>query len=562
MKIEKMIASKDSITWILGKVKKRLPVIGLLIGVSILNAYLGVLFALSTKGVIDSTVNGEYNSLAYAALKLGLIIFGQIAGNVVYRHLYDKLEADLDRDLKSQFMHIILQGEYADVAAYHSGDLVYRLNGDIRIVVSAIMSVFPGLASLLMQTIAVVVVLSGISYYFTALLILLCVVVAGGGLLFRGLLKQLNKDINQASGKISGFFQETIEKLLIVQALDVAPQMEQKSENLLETRWQFQRKRKNVGIATYTGLSFLGYLVSFITLVWCAYRMMHGQMTFGELTATTQLADRLEAPVYYLPGLIRQLLNMGSSADRLKELEGIRPADTDRSIDAVAEYAVMDAIMAERLTFGYGRDTVLNQVNFTIPKGSLTVIVGHSGIGKSTLLKLLLGIYTPESGGIYLKGRGHRTPVAQRTRGMFSYAPQGNLLLSGTLRENLTFASPKATEEEIWQAIYVSGMDEYIAQLPDGLETQLGENAAGLSEGQAQRLSLARAILSRAPILLLDEVTSALDGETEKVVLSRIRELKNRTCIAVTHRMAVLDLADWQVKITKNGVESGPVKRG
>ncbi len=213
----------------------------------------------------------------------------------------------------------------------------------------------------------------------------------------------------------------------------------------------------------------------------------------------------------------------------------------------------MTAICAENLSFAYDRDAVVHHASFALPKGSFTVITGPSGIGKSTLLKLLLGIFKPDCGSLYAQTGQTRVPIDRSTRSLFAYVPQGNLLLSGTLRENLTITRPNATESEIMQAVHVSAMEEYLEQLPDGLDTVLGESGAGLSEGQAQRLAIARAVLGGAPILLLDEITSALDVETERTVLTRIRQLPDRTCIAVTHRPAALELADWQLRVSESG---------
>ena len=184
----------------------------------------------------------------------------------------------------------------------------------------------------------------------------------------------------------------------------------------------------------------------------------------------------------------------------------------------------------------------------------IAVITGASGIGKSTLLKLMLGVFVPEEGQLYALCQGERTPLSRGTRGLFAYVPQGLFLFSGTLRENLLISNPKATEEELERAVYVSAMDGYLSQLPEGLETVLGENGAGLSEGQAQRLAIARAVLSGAPILLLDEITSALDGETEELVLERIARMEDRTCVVVTHRPAALRLADWQLEVSDKTV--------
>jgi ATP-binding cassette subfamily B protein len=214
----------------------------------------------------------------------------------------------------------------------------------------------------------------------------------------------------------------------------------------------------------------------------------------------------------------------------------------------------MDHLCARGLRFSYDRDCVLDQAEFELPKGDFAVVTGSSGIGKSTLLKLLLGVYAPEEGRLYLRCGREQLPLDRSTRRLFAYVPQGNLLLSGSLRENLTIVKPNASAEEIRQAVYVSGMEEYLQQLPAGLDTVLGENAAGLSEGQAQRLAIARAVLGGAPVLLLDECTSALDAETESLVLQRLKALPDRTCIAVTHRPAALEMCDCQLHISEGKI--------
>ena len=272
-------------------------------------------------------------------------------------------------------------------------------------------------------------------------------------------------------------------------------------------------------------------------------------MTFGTLTAISQLISQVLGPVTNMSGIGPQFAALSAAAERLMELDAICQLEQPERKEPTALYESASAIRGEKLTFAYDRDYVFDHADFVLPKGSFGVIVGHSGIGKSTLLKLLLGIFPAEEGGLYLDTENGPVQIDRTTRKLFAYVPQGNLLLSGTLRDNLTVTKRDATQEEIDRAIYISAMDAYLPTLPQGLDTVVGENALGLSEGQAQRLSIARAILSDAPILLLDEATSALDDETEKAVLRRIQQLPGKTCIAVTHREAAMQIADWSLEM-------------
>ena len=294
----------------------------------------------------------------------------------------------------------------------------------------------------------------------------------------------------------------------------------------------------------------MSYGAGFLALVWCSYLLLQGQMTFGSLTAVIQLVNQIQSPFVNLSGVLPKYVAMTASAERLMELEEIQGEAPPIQEKPKSLYRRMDAIRAEHLSFSYDRDQILQDAGFSLPKGAFAVITGPSGIGKSTLLKLLLGIFRSSGSSLYMDCQGQKVPLDRSTRRLFAYVPQGNLLLSGSLRENLTIVNPNATEQQLQQAIYVSTMDEFLPQLPEGLDTVLGESGAGLSEGQAQRLAIARAVLGGAPILLLDECTSALDEATEEKVLQRLKSLPGRTCIAVTHRPAARNLCDWQLEVS------------
>ena len=544
--------------WIANQMRRRIPAILLLTLASMGHALFGVCFALGSRGVIDSAVAGNSALFYRACLWQASIIAGIIICLTISRHLTDRLNADLERDWKQKLLHGLLCGEYAEVKSYHSAELLNRLNNDVNRVNDGVLSILPSAASMLTKILAAVAVLGYLDIRFAVLIGLLgCIVFTATGMMRRRL-KELNKYVSEHDGKVSGFLQEIMEKILMVQAMDVSREVERRADELLDDRYVIQRKRKNVSLLTNTGISLTSYGAGFLALVWCAFRLLHGQMSFGSLTAVIQLVNQLQSPFVSLSGVLPKYVAMIASAERLQELENIQAEAKCSQLDVHALYREMRSIRAEELGFSYDREPVMRNTEFNLPKGAFAVVTGPSGIGKSTLLKLLLGVFHPDQGGLYLELGDRQIPLDRSLRRLFAYVPQGNLLLSGTLRDNLTIVNPDASEEELRRAIYVSAMDEFLPGLPQGLDTKLGENGTGLSEGQAQRLAIARAVLGGAPILLLDECTSALDETTEQKVLQRLKELPDCTCIAVTHRPAALALCDWKLEAGNGKITAIP----
>ena len=547
---------RSVLLWIARRVRGRIPAILGMTAAYVGHALFSVYFALGTRGVIDSASAGDPGRFSRACLCQVGIIAAILLCLTVFRHLRDRLAADLERDWKRSILHGLLHGDYAVVSGFHSAELLNRMNNDVAKVNEGILTVLPNTAGMLTRLVAAVWVLGTLDPGFTALVFALGMVLIFSTGVMRRRLKELNKQVSEHDGKVSGFLQEVMEKLLMVQAMDVSAEVEHRAEVLLDGRYEIQRKRKNVSLLTNTAVSILSYGAGFLALGWCAWQMMQGNMSFGSLTAVTQLVSQLQTPFVNLSGMLPKYIAMTASAERLMELEAIQGEPAPLEEDPGALYRRMDSIRAEGLTFSYDRDRILEDASFCLQKGTFAVITGPSGIGKSTLLKLLLGVFRPEAGELCLKCGAGKLPLDRGTRRLFAYVPQGNLLLSGTLRENLTIVNPRAGQKEIEQAIFVSAMDEFLPQLPLGLDTPLGESGAGLSEGQAQRLAIARAVLGGAPVLLLDECTSALDGETEKKVLLRLRELPDRTCIAVTHRPAAIALCDCRLEVSGGKIKT------
>lgn len=534
--------------FVLRRIRKRLPSLIVLIFINIANGILSVSFAMGMKNVIDCAVAGQKEAFTRACVIQGVVALLWLLGLLLNRHLREKLAAQLDRDWKKRLFHGLLHGDYADVSAYHTGELINRFNNDVKAVDDAVMAIFPSLAAMVTQLVAAIIALASMEPVLTAVILACGVVVVVLTTLIRKPLKRLQKRLSRQEGRISGFCQEILEKLLMVQAMDVAEEVERRSEKLLDQRYALQMKKKSFSVLSASFIQTLAVGASFVVLVWGASGILGGTVTYGTLMALIQLVAQVRMPVVNLSGVFTQYVGLVAAADRLMELEDIFGQPAAPVDDPQALYDKLESIRAENMTFAYDRDPVFQNANIAIPKGQFGVITGHSGIGKSTLLKLLLGIFRPQEGKLFLQTREEKIPLDRSTRGLFAYVPQSNLLLSGSLRENLLLTRPQATEDELRQAVYISCMDDYLDTLPQGLETAIGENAMGLSEGQAQRLSIARAVLSQAPVMLLDEATSALDPDTEQKVLSRLLAT-GRTCIAVTHRPAAVEMSSWQLEM-------------
>ena len=544
--------------WVYRKVRKRVP---LLIFAAMLTAaisYAGVQFSLTTKAVVNNAIAGDSHALTVSCVTLLCLSMFSLLGNLLSQFLAANTREGLERDFKHSILHHILNCDYSTICGLHSGDLIQRLDGDASTVYSGVMGFSVGIIGLVTSLVTAVVALLRIAPGFTIAFGFAGLVLGSSTFLFRKLLKKLSKDSSRANGAVMGFLHESISKLMIIQALDVSREVERRTDGVLDDRWYVRRKQRNVQALSRFGFSIITSASYLVTMVWCAWKLRAGEITYGDVTAMVSLVSTVRNAAMSLPHSFPRLFAMSAACDRIMELENL-PIQTEPDPEKTrAVYENMTGFTAEHLSFAYDRELVMKDVSITVPKGGLSVIVGQSGIGKSTLLKLLLGLYRPKGGTLVIDTPDGEIPVDRGTRSLFCYAPQGNFLLSGTLRENLTLTNPKATEEEIRHALYVSAMDEYVATLPEGLETVLRENGAGLSEGQAQRISLARAILSGAPVLLLDEVTSALDAVTEQTVLERITALPGKTCIAVTHRPAALALASHVIEVTEEGMTISP----
>jgi len=511
---------------------------------------LGVTFALTSRYVIDAAVAKDISMLTSSAIRLFIIIAAQIGIKLLGQSIEVSVTARLNINLRSHLFSSILKSDYSAQAAYHSGDLLTRLSNDTSIISSGIISLVPSVLALCVGLVYALYSLMRLDMSFAVILLVGGIILLITISAFRNIMKKLHKRVQETEGIVRSFWQESLGSILMIKVFGIESNINQKNNKLQQDNFKAQMKRRGLSIVASSSLGFIFSIGSFYALVHSAYRLFLGTITFGTLTAIIQLVNQIQAPFAGLSGVLPNYYAILASAERIIEVESL-PEEVNLSaqLDAKKAYQDLDRIRFSDISFGYGRDIVLENANLTIEKGDFAVIGGISGIGKSTLIKLLLGVLNPQNGKIYLDTQNGEVPVGKHSRPLFSYVPQGNLLLSGTIREAVSMVCENATDEDIMKAAEISCADGFISKLPDGLDTYIGEKGAGLSEGQIQRLAVTRAILSDAPVILLDEATSALDEETERKLLENIRSLENKTCVIISHKRAAFDICNKHIYI-------------
>lgn len=516
-----------------------------------------LVIAAATRGLIDSAVGRDgrqflFNAILISGAVLTIRLCGLISGL-----LSAKTGAELLRDLRTMVLRRLLHKQYAELDGFHSGELVNRMFSDVGIVRNGIMEAVPAIVSMAVGFAGAAVLLIRMDWRFILLML-------AGGLLgliliaaFHKPMTSRHKAAQESEGRLHAALQELLENLRLVKASGTEKRMEGRTEDRQQAFLAAQLRKGRFSVSMNNSISLVFQLSWLFCMLWGCYGIYCGRLTYGMLAAILQLLGQIQGPFSKAAGVADQLYGTISSAERLKELLDLPEEEAVPADDSVPDREFREIRLCG-VDFSYRRraEPVLKQVNLTIRAGEFAAVTGASGSGKSTLFQLLLGIYQPVGGELkFCFADGKEMAVSRSTRGLFAYVPQGNTLFSGTLRENLTMFTDSASDEEILQAARLACLDRFLAELSDGLDTVIGERGIGLSEGQAQRVAVARALLSRAPILLLDECTSALDEKTETELLRNIASLRGKTCLIVTHRRAALEICNSRIHIGAGKVE-------
>ncbi|MBQ5823831.1 MAG: ABC transporter ATP-binding protein [Clostridia bacterium] len=541
--------NKNVMPWLKSRIKPYWGWVAILILVNSLTSVFVAVNAYVCRDLIDSAVAGDRARLIKISVVVLSIVLAQLILRLVYQLLNSRLHIKVEADIRTYFISNIFKKDYLKITSYHSGDLMTRFSSDVSCVADGMIALLPTVVGLVLRIFAAFIALFMLDSRLAILFAVLGVAAFAAARLMRNFLKDLYVKTQKTESKVRSFTQEIIENILVVTVFDASETVTSKFKEIINEHNKNKWNRAGFQAAATTVMS-LGFRVAYmLAFVMCGFKLLASSISFGTITAVLQLITQLQTPFKNLSGLLPAYYQMIASAERLLEIIDISSEEADEKCDTKQLYSQLESVEFNDVTFKYDRDTVLENSSITVNKGDFVAITGISGIGKSTMLKMMLGVIKPESGSVTFETAEGCFEPSKKYREMFSYVPQGNMLLSGTIYENITFMSRGKADEDVRKAVELSCCSDFVDELPDGLQTVIGERGRGLSEGQVQRIAIARAILHDAPIMLLDEATSALDEATEERVLRNIRTLEDCTCVIVSHKKAALSVCNKEVMI-------------
>ena len=529
-----------------------------------------ILFAWLLRGGVDCAVAGDREGfLRYAASMVVLVVL-QISARALKRFLDEYTKSGMENCFKQRLFRQLLIRDYARVTAVHSGEWMNRLTSDTVVVAEGMTTILPDTvgtgARLVGAVTALVLLVPELGYLILPGGIVMVLISA----VLRHSLKKLHKGIQESDGTLRVMLAERLAGLLVVRAYAREEQTLQDAVHQMDSHRRARMKRNHFSNFCNVGLSLVVNAVYMIGVLCCGYGILKGTVSYGSFTAVLQLIGQVQSPFANLTGYLPKFYAMLGSAERLMEAENFAELEPETVLQPENVHAfyrdAFESMGFENACFTYlppdAEETrmpvVLNNIDLEIRKGECVAFTGPSGSGKSTVLKLLMSLYPLDSGERFLRTvSGEKLPLDARYTRLFGYVPQGNHLMTGSIRETVAFADARtmANEPQLRQALEIACAMEFVDALPNGLDTVLGERGAGLSEGQMQRLAIARAVCAGCPVLVLDEATSALDEETERKLVENLRQMTDRTVLLVTHRPEMLKLCNRQVILGTEKIE-------
>lgn len=548
-----------NINWIYSHCKSCTPYLIIIILIGALSSLLDVSKAMITKYLIDSAtsnnIGGIKKWIAILATVLLFYVFLTCANSIISSYCSEKLKNQLQEKLYDHIIH----STWLEHSKYHSVELLTRITNDVKTITDMLVQTIPSMISLfVMLTLSLFALIS-----LSPMMCLISVVIFPFLILLSKIFgKKLNyfyMAIQKNETNYNRFLQESFNNILIVKSFCLEKRKKQELNSIQNNRLKLSLKRSYFNCISSGLLAFSSFLGYFFVFVWGSFNLLsNGISIFGNLTAMLELINNIQYPIFGLSSSFPQLISSLAATDRLIEIQNMPLEHTSYNIDSKYPESINDIskdinfafntkISFNNVSFRYiYNKPILNDISFNINSGEILGLVGTSGGGKTTLIRLLLSLIYPNNGDITINDE-HLTPSHRK---LISYVPQGNTLFSGTILDNLKFGNPTANENDIINALKSSSSFDFINSLSDKLNSVIGEKGIGLSEGQAQRLTIARALLRKKPILILDEATSSLDCETELKILMEIKNLNPKpVCIIITHRLTALSICDRVFKL-------------
>lgn len=540
--------------WILLYTRRFWASIAAFTGLGILSSLTALAASVAGKQLIDLIIARDIASLPSVAGLMLLTSGFSIGFQALSGRLSARLSLEVSQTIQADVLEQYLSASWLSLHHFRSGDLISRFSSDVASVTSSAVSWIPQVVSSSVSFLATFLVI----LYYDATMAVIALVSAPILLLSsRPLLRRLRQfsvQLRSAEGNRSALLVETFSNTDLFKSFGLESLAKARVDDCQRDFFQIAMEQNRFHVATKLLLSILGKCTEFLALGYCLFRLWQGGITFGTMTLFLSQRASLSSSFSALVNLLPSAVSSAVSAHRIREISSLPPETLGQVPDGIRECTVL--LEQVQASYEIGCD-VLQHADFRAAPGEIVALIGPSGQGKTSLIRLILGLLPAASGSAYIRDQnGRRISLSGSTRALFSYVPQGNSMLSGTIAENLRIVKPHATDQELVDALRTACAWEFVSHLTYGLNTYLGERGKGLSEGQAQRLAIARALLRDAPILLLDEATSALDAETEQQVLQNILAFSPRkTCIVTTHRPSVLEHCSRIYRIANGQVE-------
>ena len=523
---------------------------------AVVNATLGLLdvaVSLSSvwavKHAIDVASHTTEGSLYWAVALMGLLILCGFAINISAVWVRNILGIKAQNRMQQRMLDRILRSEWRGKEKRHSGDVLNRLEFDVNNVVNFLTETVPNTLSVLALFIGSFCYLFSMDPWLAAIIVFMLPVFILSSKVYVGHMRKLTRQVRNSDSKVQSVLQETIQHRMLIKTMEKDEAMVDRLEGMQSELRHNVVKRTKFSVFSNLILNFgfaLGYLTAFL---WSALRMSAGTLTFGGMTAFLQLVAKIQGPARNLTKLVPAFVSVFTAAERLMELEENPLEEQGEPIYLnKAEGGV--GIKFSNVTYAYddGKRNVIDNLTFDFKPNSCTAILGETGAGKTTIVRLILALLHPVKGNVTIYNKVEEKDISPRIRCNLVYVPQGNTLLSGSIRDNLRMGRLNATDEEMYAALD-KACAGFVKELPDGLATNCAEAGGGLSEGQAQRIAIARALLREGSVMIFDEATSALDPETERTLLKNLLGEHSHTIIFITHRPAVVDYCDNVLRI-------------